>query len=475
MAKTKQSTEEIANPKSTDKQTDSKNDDKISNILMWVLLVLALLMVFGAGAYWFWSEKLKTGNGADQQITNSDLALLGWTVNELTAQDTPNSAGLETPLAQGSTILKNIAATAKNDYSVSPSVSLPIVTINDDRSTTSYPIALSALATDTCYVSHFEVINSSHVGISYSIGSETSAELGYYETLEEIGVLDLETELFTVKDYPEEGAVYAISFIDENNAIVYENRYLESGDDYITVKKVDFQNKVLTTVYQLQRDLCYTEWPFSIEDFDLSVSPSGNYAYLVDTCGRDYVSAGEPLNDTPITVIDLFQGQVISEIHYGTQATWVGNSHILYTDTREAKGVNIYSLDDNKLYSVDGINSKAINLQFYPDNGGVIAYSVEGVNMPTEMIPEQFYYDSKTVLYSCSEENTIDTLENSELSAVSSSTQIIVRPHILEVVPAEFADDNLFHSGLFTFWDVSDSRLGGEFSGAGIATEWTRY
>jgi hypothetical protein len=51
---------------------DTNAEDKAKVVLTWILLVLALLIIFGAGAYWLWSEKLKTGDGADQQITNSE-------------------------------------------------------------------------------------------------------------------------------------------------------------------------------------------------------------------------------------------------------------------------------------------------------------------------------------------------------------------------------------------------------------------
>lgn len=125
----------------------------------------------------------------------------------------------------------------------------------------------------------------------------------------------------------------------------------------------------------------------------LSVSPKGNYVYL--------------LQDDSLLIFGIGAIKQLDKLNHVSSAVWVGNENILFSGS---EGTFVYSLKSKENSQLDNL-AQVSNLSFTPGKNGVIAFGQQGnVN-----------------IIGCQDWRIINTQRGSELKTLASSKTAITK------------------------------------------------
>lgn len=150
-----------------------------------------------------------------------------------------------------------------------------------------------------------------------------------------------------------------------DNSIIYEKTESVSSIDVSPVNKKEFiafyvkGNKAFLEyldVANLKEEILF-ETSVGNNNQKVTVSPKGTYVYL--------------LYSKTLRLFDISKKSKIEEINSVSSVVWVGNSHLLYSNS---EGTYIYDAVSKSKDKITGINTAEV-LAFNPKSDGVIAYT----------------------------------------------------------------------------------------------------
>ncbi len=211
--------------------------------------------------------------------------------------------------------------------------------------------------------------------ISYLISSSAGWKIGI---LKLNGLNPLDNSIIYEKS---EAASYInASPVSKNDFVI-----IEANGNKGALKRIDTNKSTETIVSEIS--------PISTDNLKISVSPKGTYFYL--------------LQGGNVVLFDLSSNKQLEKIDSVNSASWVGDSHLLYSGS---DGTFLYNAKSKEKSKVEKMGS-VLNLTFNPKDGGVIAYDEKG----------------NTNIIGCNKWNIINSKQGAEFKTLTSEKTAITK------------------------------------------------
>lgn len=410
--------EDISNP-----TPKTKNGSK-KNILIVLGVIFIIFLVGGSAIYFTLSKKEEDDSSAtdDTDELNQDLpqSSEGDTILQEACQNAPSDYPEWT--TNTGIVLWEDLSDEKFNFSYRESPEDSSVSITSPAQSNEQLMDLDLLGVDTFGYAKMNSGKTEVGSVKFSEGSDSSI---IYSKSDEVNLLD-------------------ISFINNDKFIMLYST--NSGQTIL---------EYINTINGTEQKLLILESSLPVEDVErntrkVAVSPKSTYVYMVDSSLVESMGA--------IKVFDLSSKKQIGEIEKGTYPVWVGDKHILYSLEAEDKGVFLYEIEGRSKYKVSGIDSKAVDLSFNPESGGMIAYNTD-----------KEADNSTGFIINCQDLETIASYSNGKVEAFTDKETTIIT-----------SSTSAFNgSGFWRFntdWTlIISEKLNKYSSRPAIATAWNNY
>lgn len=354
------------------------------------------------------------------------------------------STGDQTPQEKG---LEAVCQEAINDYPEWAKNNDPLVVwaasagkLYIRRSPDNLVEGLSSPAGDTGELVNLDVLGTSTIGYlvaaqngAWSVGtfdwgnSKTSL---IYETAEPLIILD-------------------VAFINSSEILVlYKQKSLEE----LGLRLVSKTSGAEETLFKTKTSTIGNGEVYQ-EKEKVAVSPKGSYAYLRSSC--------LPEKEGNLIIFNLASKKQIAALSSASSAVWMGDEHLLYSKTGEEGGVFLYDVVARVEHKITEFDSRATDLMFSPQSGGVIAYNLN---------PES--YEAKGHVIICQTKQASNTYSHGIIE--------VLADHETAIASKYAPDISIDRCGYWLFVDQSReiefiSDLASHYSGPTVATTWNRY
>ncbi|MDP2907017.1 MAG: hypothetical protein Q8O03_03690 [Nanoarchaeota archaeon] len=258
------------------------------------------------------------------------------------------------------------------------------------------------------------------------------------ETLADMDFLGLnEISYVKTKDNKWQIGLFKLKGLDvPDNSVIYEKSESASSIDISPINKNEF---IVFYVKGAKAFLEYLDTSNSKEEIlfetsegngnrKVAVSPEGTYVYL--------------LYDKALRLFDISKKSKIDDINSVSSAVWIGNSHLLYSNSEGTYTYGIVSKNSDK---ITGINTAEV-LAFNPKSEGIIAYTS----------------NSKTKIVNCQNwKISLGSYETGTIETLTSEKTAILNK------------EDLSNSGYWRFEGDWYVKLSDNFSV--LATVWNKY